>query len=68
MSGWISSENVFVAPTRKRRNVTKVGRATEKRTFRCPGRRRIFFHKSFALRAEQRLETAQRCFPKLEKN
>ena len=37
MSGWISSENVFVAPTtEKRRNVTKVGRPTEKRTVRCP--------------------------------
>ena len=43
----------------KRGNVTKVGRPTEKRTFRCPRGRRIFLHKSsFALRAEQRLETA----------
>ena len=42
----------------KRRNVAKVGRPTEKRTFRCPRGRRIFLHKSFALRAEQRLETA----------
>ena len=31
----------------KRRNVTKVGRPTEKRTFRCPRRRRIFLHKSW---------------------
>ena len=30
----------------KRRNVTKVGRPTEKRTFRCPRGRRIFLHKS----------------------
>ena len=48
----------------KRRNVTKVGRPTEKRTFRCPRGKRIFLHKSFALRAEQRLETALRCFPR----
>ena len=30
----------------KRRKVTKVGRPTEKRTFRCPRGRRIFLHKS----------------------
>ena len=30
----------------KRRNVTKVGRPTEKRTFRCPRGRRIFLHES----------------------
>ena len=30
----------------KRRNVTKVGRPTEKRTSRCPRGRRIFLHKS----------------------
>ena len=30
----------------KRRNVTKVGQPTEKRTFRCPRGRRIFLHKS----------------------
>ena len=37
-SGWISSENMFVAPTRtrKRWNVTKIGRPSDKRTFRCP--------------------------------
>ena len=29
----------------KRRNVTKVGRRTEKRTFSCPQGRRIFLHK-----------------------
>ena len=34
-----------------------------KTNFRCPRGRRIFHHKSFALRAEQRLETALRCFP-----
>ena len=67
MGGRISSENVCCA-YQERRNVTKVGRPTEKRTFRCPRWRRIFLHKSFALRAEQRLETALRWFPKLEKN
>ena len=30
----------------KRRNVTKVGRPTEKRTFRCPRGRRIFLHEN----------------------
>ena len=30
----------------KRRNITKVGRPTEKRTFRCPRGRRIFLHES----------------------
>ena len=30
----------------KRRNITKVGRSTEKRTFRCARGRRIFLHKS----------------------
>ena len=30
----------------KRRNFTKVGQPTEKRTFRCPRGRRIFLHKS----------------------
>ena len=30
----------------KRRNVTKVGRPIEKRTFRCPRGRRIFLHES----------------------
>ena len=46
-SGWISSENMFVAPisTTKRWNVTKIGRPSDKRTFRCPRRRRIFLHK-----------------------
>ena len=31
----------------KRRNVTKVGRPTEKLTFHCPRGRRIFLHKSY---------------------
>ena len=45
----------------KRRNVTKVGRPTEKRTFRCPrGRIENLSPQEFALRAEQRLGTAPR--------
>ena len=40
----------------KRRNVTKVGRPTEKRTFPCPRGRRIFHHKS--LLSVRKLETA----------
>ena len=57
----------------KRGNVTKVGRPTEKRTFRCPRGRRIFLHKSSLLSVRnngQKLprETARRYFRKLEKN
>ena len=46
-TGWISSENMSVAPTstRKTSNVTKIGRPSDKRTFCCPRRRRIFLHK-----------------------
>ena len=47
MSGWVSSENVFVAPTRKGETLPKLAdRSTEKRTFLCPRGRRIFLHKS----------------------
>ena len=43
----------------KRRNVTKVGRPTKKRTFRCP-----LSPQEFALRKEQSVETAlQYAFP-----
>ena len=43
----------------KRRNVTKVGRPTKKRTFRCP-----LSPQEFALRTEQSVETAlQYAFP-----
>ena len=59
-SGWIKAEDVFVAPTRKRRN----------------GKTKIFvvfdegetFSTMFSRRAEQRLETVPPCFRKLEKN
>ena len=46
-SRWISSENIFVAPTRKRWNVTKGGRPSNKRSFRCRRWIRVFLHKSF---------------------
>ena len=46
-SGWISSENMFVAPTRKRWNVTKAVRPSNKRSFRCRRWIRVFLHKSF---------------------
>ena len=46
MSGWISSENVFVAPTRKEETLTKLADLLKKRTFRCPRGRRIFLYKS----------------------
>ena len=38
---------MFVAPTIKRWNITKVGWPSDKQTFRCPQRRRTFLHKSF---------------------
>ena len=60
---------MLFAHTRKRWNDTKVSQPSDKRTFLCPRRRRIFLHKSFL--AEQRcprLETALRCFRTLEKN
>jgi len=46
-SGWISSQNMFVAPTRKRWNVTKADRPSDKRTFCCRWWIRIFLPKSF---------------------
>ena len=45
----------------KERPVTKVGRPTEKRTFRCPRGRRIFLHKILKILLCA-LETAVRCF------
>ena len=52
--GWISSENTFVAPssTRKKWNVTKIGRPSDKRTFRCPVRRRRISPQRWKLRCD----------------
>ena len=44
-SGWISSENVLDAPTRKRETLPKWADLLKKETFRCPRGRRIFLHK-----------------------
>ena len=45
-SGWISSENVFVAPTRKGGKLRKLADLLKTRTFRCRRGRRIFLLKS----------------------
>ena len=67
MSRWISSENVFVAPTRKGETLPKWADLLKNELF-------VFLEEgeSFSTRvcspAEQRLEIGPRCFPKLEKN
>ena len=67
MSGWISSENVFVAPTRKGETLPKWADLLKNELFVV-----LEEGESFSTRvcspAEQRLETGLRCFPKLEKN
>ena len=67
MSGWISSENVFVAPTRKGETLPKWADLLKNELFVV-----LEEEESFSTRvcspAEQRLETGLRCFPKLEKN
>ena len=59
-NGWISSENAFVAPTRKRETLPKWADLLKKRPFRCPRGRieNLSPQEQFALRAEQRLEIA----------
>ena len=67
MSGWISSENVFVAPTRKGETLPKLADLLKNELFVV-----LEEGESFSTRvcspAEERLETGLRCFPKLEKN
>ena len=63
MSGWISSENVFVAPTRKGETLPKLADLLKTELFVV-----LEEGQEFAFHAEQRLETALRYFPKLEKN
>ena len=65
MSGWISSENVF-SPEKEKRYQS--GPTYWKTNFSLSSRKENLSPQEFALRAEQRLETALRCFPKLEKN
>ena len=81
-NGWISSENVFVAPTRKGETLPKWADLLKNELFvvleEGESESKLFWRKSlspeeFALRAGQGLETvpretARRCFRKLEKN
>ena len=68
MSGRIiSSENVFVVSTRKGETLPKLADLL-KTNFSLFSSKANLTPQEFALRAEQRLETALRCFPKLEKN
>ena len=55
-SGWIISENVFVAPTRKGETLPKW--ADLLKNFSLSSRKEKLSPQEFALRAEQRLETA----------
>jgi len=68
MSGWVSSENVFVVPTRKRETLPKLADLLKNELFVVLEEGANLSPHEFALRADQRLETALRCFPKLEKN
>ena len=61
-SGWISSENMFVAPTRKGTTLPKLADLLKTELFV------VVEEGEFALRAGQRLETVLRCFRRLEKN
>ena len=65
MSGWISWENVFVAATRKGETLPKLADLLKNELFVVLEN---LSSREFALCAEQRLETALRCFRKLEKN
>ena len=67
-SGWISSENVFVAATRKGETLPKLANLLKNAFFVVALRKENLSSQEFALRAEQRLETALRCFRELEKN
>lgn len=65
-SGWISPEIMFVAPTRKKWDITKVGWPSEKLTFCCPWRRRIFLQKSLLTMQNKGLKLRCNAFPKTE--
>ena len=67
LSGWISSENVFVAPTRKGETLPKLADLLKNELFVVLEEEESFSTRVCSL-AEQRLETGLRCFPKLEKN
>ena len=69
MSRWIGSKNVFVAPTRKGETLPKLADLLKNELFVFIEEGESLLHKSLlSMHAEQRLETALRCFPKLEKN
>ena len=61
MSGWVSSENVFVAPTRKGETLSKLADLLKNKLFVV-----LEEGESFSTRVcspeEQRLETGLRCF------
>ena len=57
-SGWISSENVFVAPTRKGETLPKWADLLKNELFIVLEEGESFSNKSSLLSAEQRLETA----------
>ena len=57
-NGWISSENAFVAPTRKRETLPKWADLLKNELFVVLEEGESFSNKSSLLSAEQRLETA----------
>ena len=67
MSGWISSENVFVAPTRKGETLPKLADLLKNELLVVLEEGESFSTRVCTL-AEQRLKTGLRCFPKLGKN
>ena len=67
MSGWISSENVFVAPTRKGETLPKLADLLKNELLVVLEEGESFSTRVCTL-AEQRLKTGLQCFPKLGKN
>ena len=67
ISGWISSENVFVAPTRKGETLPKLADLLKNELLVVLEEGESFSTRVCTL-AEQRLKTGLRCFPKLGKN
>ena len=69
ISGWISSENVFVAPTRKGETLPKLADLLKNELFVVLEEGESFSTTRVCSPCETiRLETGLRCFPKLEKN
>ena len=68
LSGWISSENVFVAPTRKGETLPKWADLLKNELFVVLEEGESFSTRVCSPCETIRLETGLRCFPKLEKN